>query len=526
MRRLLCPVLAAAALVPSGCGRSVSGDDWLFRLDGETVTVAEAGAYWDSLPPEVRQGFSSGGNPLGDFILAYSRKMLVEREAERLGLQSDPRVGFRVGAWTRLHAFRLAEDELRRQTAASLTPADDAYYLDHLGMTVWYSTWPQGGGGPSAHGPSVLSEMDPALGLLLAGLRPGDSAELADGSTVTLDSVLGTDPALVDAMRADSAGTLAYGRDRMAGQRALDIAAEMRAAYFSETCVEYRPGAFAGFARLVAGGADPASGDTLFTAGPEVWTAERMVEEIRLETETRPVMPSDTAWLSAFADVILYREALASRLGEIAPAAADSLAREAAGYGMRLAADSLYEMFVTDSIEITTGMLDSAYAAAPPGMPELRTFVCLSMKDSAAVDAFREALVSGRTSGIENGFDGIPGLSGQEGDPHLTRPLSAGEVPAGLGPSLFATTDTTVWFGPAPYAEMEIWVAFRLDSILPARQATLEEAVPALESSIRAAREQVRFEEWMRDLEQYYGLEMNEGVVNKLPHDPSLWSEL
>ena len=526
MRRLLCPVLAASVLIPCGCGGSVSGDDWLFRLDGETVTVAEAGAYWDSLPPEVRQGFTSGGNPLGDFILAYSRKTLVEREAERLGLPSDPRIGFRVEAWSRLHALRLAEDALRLRAEAALTPADDAYYLDHLGITVWYRTSGADGREAVEHGPYVLSEMDPALGLVLAGLPEGGSADLADGVTVTLDSVFRTEPELVAAMVADSANTLAYGRDRMSGQRALDAASRMRVEYLSTAAVEYRPAAFAEFARLVAGGADPASDDTLIINSAGVWTAERMVEEIRLEAETRLVQPSDIAGLSAFADVILYREALASRLGEIAPAAADSLARETAGYAMRLAADTLYSMFVTDSIEITPGMLDSAYAAAPPSVPEMRTFVCLSLRDSVEVDAFRDALVSGRVSGLEREFGGLPALSGPDGDPHLTRPLTSGEVPSGLGAQLFAAADTSTWFGPAPYPEQEIWLAFRLDSVLPSRQATLEEASPALESGIRAAREQARFEEWMRSLERAYGLEVNEDALNLLPSDPSEWSEI
>lgn len=526
MRRLLYPVLALAVLSVCGCGGSVSGDDWLFRLDGETVTVAEAGAYWDSLPPEVRQGFASGGNPLGDFILAYSRKTLVEREVERLGLGSDPRIAFRVAAWNRLRSFRAAEEGLRLQAETVLTPADDAYYLDHLGITVWYAISGADGLEPAVHGPSILSEMDPAIGLVLAGLSEGESAVLADGSTVTLDSLIGTDPGLVAAMRADSANTLSYGRDRMASQRALEMAAGIRAGFMSEASVEYRPEAFAEFAGLVARGADPASGDTLISTASEVWTAERMVEEIRLEAETRLVQPSDTSWLSAFADVILYREALACRLGEIDPAAADSLALEAAGYGMRLAADTLYAMFVTDSIGITSGMLDSAYAAAPPGVPEMRSFVCLSFRDTVEVDAFRDALSSGRTDGVEGLFGGLPGLADPDGDGHVTRPLSAGEVPAGLGPSLFAATDTTTWFGPAPYSEQEIWVAFRLHSVMPPRQATLEEALPELESRIRAAREQARFDEWMRSLEQDYDLEVNEGVVNRLPPDPSQWSEI
>lgn len=292
MRGLPVALLALALLPPSGCRRPASGNDWLFRIDGETVTVAEAGAYWDSLPPLIRTAFLSGDNPLGDFVLAYSRKTMVDHELERLGILSD-------------------------------------------------------------------------------------------------------------------------------------------------TLMESR-------------------------------TAE----------------------------------------------------------GMRLAADTLYAMFVTDSIRITPAMLDSAYAATPPSLPGRRTFVCLSFNDSVEVDVFNDALASGGTAGLAGRFGGLPALSEPDGDPHLTRPLSAREVPAVLGSSLFAATDTTTWFGPVQYPGQETWVAFRLDSVLPARQATLEEAVPELESSIQAAREQARFEEWMRSLEERYGLEVNEDAVNLLPRDPSEWSEI
>lgn len=514
-----------AMLITIGCRKTASGDDWLFRLDGVTVTVSDAGAYWDSLSPAVQAGFISGSNPLGDFILAYSRKVLVERELDRLGITGNPRIGYRVDAWTRLHAFRSAENSLRLLAESSLTASDDAYYLDNLGKTVWY-TIHDAGSTPEHRGPSVLSEMDPSLGLVIADLAQGESAVLDDGATVTLDSLLETEPGLVSAMISDSSNTLRYGRDRMADQRAIAAAGRIRDDYFATVDVDFRTDALAVFAGNVSEGRDPSSSDTLLVAGTEVWTAERMVEEIRFETESRPVMPSDTTWLASFVEVILYRESLAREMERIDPAATDSIIRSAGSYRMRLAADTLYRMFVIDSIQITDAMMDSAYAAAPPVIPEMRTFSCISLHDSSEVETFRDLLDRGRTTAIESGFDGIPFLAGSSGDSHLTRALFIGEVPAGLGDALFATSDTSTWFGPEPYPMLEIWVAFRLDSVIPSRPATLEEAADDLRSDITAAREQVRFEEWMRGLEQTYGLEIDEEVIILLPPDPSDWSEL
>lgn len=525
MNRKLFLYALPAVLITAGCGRTVSGDDWLFRLDGVTVTVSDAGAYWDSLSPSVQAGFISGGNPLGDFILAYSRKVLVERELERLGIPGNPGIEYRVDAWTRLHAFRSARNSLRLLAESSLTASDDAYYLDHLGTTVWY-TIRDAGSTPGRRGPSVLSEIDPSLGLVLAGLSPRESAVLDDGSTVTLDSLLTTEPGLVSAMIPDSSNTLRYGRNMMADQRALAAADRIRDDYFATTDVEFRTDAFADFARIVSDGLDPSSSDTLVVAGTEVWTAGRMVEEIRCEAEIRPVMPSDAAWLASFAEVILYRESLAREIERIDPAAADSIIHSAGSYRMRLAADTLYRMFVTDSIRITDAMLDSAYAAAPPVIPEMRTFLCVSLRDSSELHTFKNLLDQGRTTAIVSGFDGIPFLAGSSGDSHLTRALLVGEVPGGLGDALFATSDTSTWFGPAPYPRFGIWVAFKLDSVMPARPATLEEANDELRSVITSAREQIRFESWMRGLEQTYGLEIDEKLMTLLPPDPSDWSEL
>jgi len=74
---------ASAALLAAwsaGCGKDVSGDTWLVAAGGDTATVAEVGAAWDGLGDEGREVFTSKDNPLGDFLLAFSRKMMIEME--------------------------------------------------------------------------------------------------------------------------------------------------------------------------------------------------------------------------------------------------------------------------------------------------------------------------------------------------------------------------------------------------------------------------------------------------------------
>lgn len=521
-------VLALTLISTQGCRRAVSGDDWLFLVPGDTVTVKDAGLYWESLDPEVQLGFMSGTNPVGDFILAYTRRILVEHEMERLDILALPSIGYRVESWNRLQASRSVDAAIREEALQGVSDDEIEFYLDHLGLTVWYSTSHPGSGVTTTSPATVLSEMPPSIGGILAQLQPGQSAECPDGRILTLDSILGTDPALVAAMLEDSASTISFGRNRIAQQRAAAALDSLRTVSLAAAAPRFDEQAFSSFAEMVAGGVSPSSPETLFTSSAGVWTAARMVEEIRVEGMNGPVQPSDTSWLMAFAEVLIPRRALAGRLEALDPEAFSALAEETEGYRMRLAADTLYRMFVTDSIDVTAEMLDSAYAASTPMLAERRSVLCVVLRDTSEVQAFRRSVTADGANGFlsEGSHAGFPTLAASPEDPALTRPLFVEEVPAGLGDAVFSTEDETVWFGPVPYAPMEAWIAVRLDSIHPARQATLEEASQRIEGEIMASHSQILFEEWMRSIEVRYGLDINEDVLDRLPADPSEWSGL
>jgi hypothetical protein len=520
-------VLALTLVSIQGCRRAVSGDDWLFLVHGDTVTVEDAGLYWEILDPEVQMGFMSGTNPVGDFVLAYTRRILVEHEMGRLDILALPSIAYRTEAWNRLQASRSVDAAIREASLQGVSDEEIEFYLDHLGSTVWYSTrYP--GSAVTTSQTAVLSEMPPAIGGILAQLSPGQSAECPDGRILTLDSILGTDPALVTAMLEDSASTISFGRNRIAQQRAAATLDSLRAVSIAEASPVFYEQAFSAFAEMVAGGVSPSSTDTLFTSSAGVWTAARMVQQIRVARLQGPVRPSDTTWRRAFSEVLIPRRALAGRLEALDPEAFSALAAETEGYRMRLAADTLYRTFVPDSLEVTAAMLDSAYAASAPMLPERRSVLCVVLRDTSEVEAFRRSMTADGARGFlsEGSYAPFPPLAASPDDPALTRPLLVEEVPAGLGEAVFSTEDETRWFGPVPYAPMEAWIAVRLDSIHPARQATPEEASLQIEGEIRAARSQILFEEWMRSIEVRYGLDINEDVLDRLPADPSEWSGL
>lgn len=524
-RRFL--ILAAFVLTAPCCRKAVDGEDVLFRVDGEAVTVSEAGTYWDSLAPGVRLGFTSDNNPVGDFILAYTRRILVEHEIERLGILGNPAIGYRSEAWTRLRASRIVEAAFQRLSAERLSELDDSFYLEHLGITVWYTATAPGSTEAVSYGPTVLSVMDPAEGLVLAALEEGHTAAGPEGVLLTLDSLEEADPELVAVMMSDSSGTLGEGRDMMALHRAQAAMDSLAASFLETSAPVVSRSAIAGFASIVVSAGSPSTADTLIVSGAGAWTADRMVEEIRVQAETGQVIPSDTSWLASFCGILLRREALASCLEDVDPGACAQLDAESRSYRMRLAADTLYRMFVSDSISVTQTMLDSAFAVTSPIVPERRVAVCIVLHDSAELVAFRNLAVGPppEDHGWFRRFGGLESVASRD-DPLITRPLGREEIPAGLGGRIFAAGDTTTWFGPEPHPGMGVWIAARLDSVIPARPATFEEAAEELRSAITAAGEQARFEEWMRELEQAYGLEIDEEVMDLLPPDPSDWSEL
>ena len=91
---------------------------------------------------------------------------------------------------------------------------------------------------------------------------------------------------------------------------------------------------------------------------------------------------------------------------------------------------------------------------------------------------------------------------------------------------LMDPTDTTTWLGPKQlYGSDEICM-FRLLEVIPERNATFEEVEDQLRIMTRNRLEEQATVEYMRRLEERYGLVINDEILRQLPEDPGLWSTL
>lgn len=521
--------LAASILaaVLASCGRAPRGDAWLVIAGEDTLTVADAGRAWTELEEGQRRVFTSGENPVGDFVLGMARRMLVEKELVRLGYLESEGVAIPALAWARTAMFMALQDSLRAAEARAVTHEDIEFFRTHLGTTVWYTLI--GEEGETALEPSHLAVLGPGRGGALAELAPGETAPdpLGEG-ILRLDSVAYTDPELVAETLADTQYVQEFATARFAEWRAgRTIDALLRSAWEASPPA-FRLPAFRAFASCARGEAELVPDDTLLIFGPQVWTAGQMWQEVAFEASQRPSNPADTTWLYAFARVLVNRSILSAEYEIVEPEAAAGLVRESRRVALRIAADSLYDDFVQDSILITEEMLDSAWAASPPEVPEMRSVVLAVMHTEQEAAAFRESLLAGSADAAASSADFLGFLSGDGPDPHVTRLLTKEEVPLGLGDSLFALdpSDRSTWLGPLPNPGYPGWTAFRLDSVVPAHTSSAEEGRLMVFPQVLEKLRNDRTEAWLEALEERYGLLINEEILDDLPEDPSLWVEL
>jgi len=522
MKRLVAVALTAAAL--ASCGRKPDGGTWMIMVGGDTVTVAEVGRVWNSLPERTRQLFQSRDNPLGEFLLSYARRIMVEDESKRLGYLERPSTVFQAQAWERLHMSWAAQETLVARTALSVTRPDLDFFRDHLGITVWFTE--TSNRGASRFGPVHLAEMASEEGVALAGLRPGQSARLADGTEITLDSTAVADSAMVAQALADTTQLAEYARSEISRWRAQEVTDSLLTSAKEASPPFLDTLALSRYSALQRGDSSSLPSDTLLRVGSAVWTVERLGQEIAFESTLHFTAPSDPAWLEWFAGALVDREIIASGFREMYPGAADSISSEASLFAREAAADSIYDNFVVDSVTVTDAQMDSAWAASPPEVPESRAAECVLLPDDQALASFRQALSRGDAAQAAEAWGGLPSFCPEGG--RMTPPMTREQVPCGLADSLFALapSDTLDWIGPAPLAPLQGFVMMRLARVLPAHPASREEADQTIRQQLRSTFMDERTNAWLAGLEEEYGLSINEKALNDLPPDLSTWADL
>lgn len=518
-------VMTLTAAICSCCGSQPGVEDWLVRTGSDTLTVGEAGEIWNGLGSSERQRFLAAEDAVASYVISLARKEMVLREVQRLEYLYRPEVTYATGASVRSRLYEAAVDSARARFMRNVSAEDIRFFRELMGKTVWYTLSPTGTGSES-HGPVHLPELGSSLALCLDTLSPGETADCA-GTTVRLDSLYATDPELVAATLEDTVRVASIARSRLAEARYARFRDSLGSSAYAAADID--TAALESMATEMAlGRFTPDSVGALVDGPVENWTELKLFAEIGFASENRPVDPSSSAWLHFFVEGLIIRNAFVSWLGRQYPEIVD--AEIAAGDHRRSsrAVDLLFAEMVAESISVSPGQIEDRYESLsePIMMPERRR-LSLVVFSREEIEDFRRSLEDGTESPAEL-FDPYPWFRDTTAAGPLTEPLARTQLPSTLSDTVFSLGrgDTSRWHGPFPIPRLEQMAAFQLEGVIPAREATLEEASDSLRSRLRAEGAQARLEEWMTALEARYDLRINDAILDRLPPDPALWNSL
>ncbi|MCK4806550.1 MAG: peptidyl-prolyl cis-trans isomerase [Candidatus Aegiribacteria sp.] len=517
-------ILCMAAFLSLSCGGGEPVSSCLAVVGGDSISVEEAAGLWANMPPGTRDTMLSDDSTSREFVRAVTVREMVELEVLRMGLDTLPEVISAGDSYGRLRSLTAIHILLLEEAAAGLDTEDLTLYRERMGRTAWYTLKEEGR--TRTFGPEHLAEADPELGGYLMTMAPGEIVLLADGRNLTLDSMVVTDPELVEASAAHE------DFQQFAVNRLVQVRAERALRKVLEEFIGYPPplpdsAVIRSLSLHFSQGIPFQATDTVEAVTGFALTAGDLVGAVIREEYRRPVSPESETWLAALSIAVLSRQAAAVYLmnhhpGEFAIAFAGS-----DSVSMRAAVDILYGCFVVDCVQVTEDYLYEMYSELRGELtvPEKRTVLCVLLNDGEETAAFKEAVLAGTANALAGQLRGPLSTSAGGSDQQLSRPLMVNEIPSGLGPALFQLDagDTTTWLGPAPYAPELCWITIRLVEVEPEHKPDFEEARYLLEQLATSELMAERYSFWMEELTARYKPVLNYPLIDRLPPDPGEW---
>ncbi len=500
-------------VIAAGCG-GPDGDTWLIRTTEGEITVADAGVAWNELDPRARQRFIESENTMGEFITTLSRKTMVISEISNESyLYSNQTQALRA-AWVRNSVFAAYRDSMASSIVTGLTETDIANYRALFGKIVWYTT-PDGTG----RGPQRLPDLNWELAFAFDTMSPGEAYQVVDGVYI-LDSVTVAPDSLIQDMLADTAGVNAFARSSLTEGRAADHLDSLRTVMMISLEID------SSVVEMYCSSRSSLADSTQVAAWENgLLTVADLDGTIALLGMGTPVAGYSPQWvthtLSNQAGLAFVERLFSERFAE----AYEEILHEGERFAMEKAGDMLFTESVLSRVDLTDQMVLEAYETMDsiPIFPETR--ICETVMIPASSTDEVLAMLEGTDDPRTLGFPGYPSYTA-EGEEFVSRPLTAAEIHPDMGTILFMLEeDNTEWQRPMEISE-RVFIVFRLQSVIPPSQATFEQMEGTIRRNLLAHLEEQTTMDWLRELEEAHGLEINSGILGDLPSDPSLWSEL
>ncbi len=496
-----------------GCNNP-DGRTWLIRTTQAEITVSEAGDAWNALEPSARQGFMSGNNPVGDFVSTLGKKTIIMEEISNDDYLYSDRVQSIRKCWLRNSTYIAYTDSLEATMRASVSQQDLLKYRELIGTLVWY-TDPDG----IRIGPERLPDLDWDLAFAFDTMSPGQTINLA-GEVFTLDSTVTSPDSMIQVTLADTSRVNSFALSSLADKRS---SIRLDAVYSSV------------LASLVLD-------STLVTTyctdrntlqGEEIlasWDGGSLsVSDLDgiagLTSMGSPVGLDSPPWVYHNLRNHAKLMEVENLFSELYPDEYSVFVEKSNDFAASYASDLLFSDEVLADVDVTDDMILEAFENIDsiPTIPETRTFesVILSAEE---VD---EAIAAAAEGADADEFD-YPGYTRflAPNEEHISRPVTASLLPKEMGTILFMLEEhNREWQRPIE-AEEGLFVMYRLDSIIAPHQAELEDIRGLILTNLTAHLREQATMEWLRTLEESHELMINSDILEDLPGDPSMWSDL
>ncbi len=508
-------------------GPSVDNSTWILIVTDDTLSVGQLGESWLGMDNLQRESFLSKDNTVGEFIVAYGRRVILEKELDATGYSTDSLILSHRDSWLMVESAEAAKNILIDREAAEVTESDIKFYGERLGRNVVYTVNP--GSDNEYHvGPVHLPNLQRELALHLDTLAINEIGTDISGLPVRLDTLIMVDSVLIKNALSNPATVSDMAIRDISNARFNRWAQGVSNRIYTDYSVTVDSDKISEFTQHLIGNNPDMSDDVVIVESDfGTWTVKYLEDEILYLSTRIDVQPGSSAWIQDMIQVLLMQCYFNEFMQEEAPGILDSLRAESESYMLNFASEKYYNDVIRSNVTLAESDIIYEYETLEePFMIEEKRALQAVYIPVERTDDFRQAVYKEELEEFISELDGFGYLMADSTQPQITRPLRFGEVPGGHGEEIFSLdpSDTTSWLGPVGVFADDGSALLRLIEVVPPRVATIDEVRRSLSNMAMTRLQEQATVELIQELEEKYVLIINEEILDELPSDPGRWA--
>lgn len=508
-------------------GPSADSSTWILNVKDDTLSVGQLGEAWLEMDSLQRESFLSKDNIIGEFIVAYGRRVILEKELEAEGYLTDPLFLSFKASWLMVETASAAKRILIDREAAEVTESDIQYYGEHMGRNVVYTVNP-GSSNEYRVGPVHLPNLQRELSMHLDTLSFNEIGTDALGLLVRLDTLIMIDSVLIKNALSDPVTVSDMAIRDFSNARFNRWAQGISSRIYTDYSVTVDPVKVEDFTQhLIGNNPDMPDDEVIVESDFGTWTVKNLEDEIHYLDTRIDVQPGSSVWIEDMIQVLLMQCYFHEFIQEEAPEILDSLRAESETYLLNFTSEMYYNDMIRSNVTVTESDIIYEYETLEePFMIEEKRVLQAVYIPAEMIEDFRQAVYREELEEFISELDGFGYLAADSTQPQITRPLRFGEIPGGHGEEVFLLdpSDTTTWLGPVSVFADDGTALLRLIEVVPPRVATIDEVRRSLKDKAMIRLQEQATVELIQELEEKYILVINEEILDKLPSDPGMWA--